>query len=113
MSGQPEVFTKAYKIRGNVVTAAALAALFIVPMAVAIGLGAWAAKAVSEAVGMGIIFAGIFVTAALHFTVGLQRVPMLYNEGLRRDLAAALERRHGRSLDDGASYFVGWSPGSG
>ncbi len=109
---EPEVFTRAFKIKGSIITAGLTFALFVVPFFGGLGIAVLIEKplggtavAVTVLSSIVLAFVGIFVAHQYVFLYG--------NSGLRRDLAAALVRRTGHNPDDGRSSFVGWSPGRG
>ena len=109
---EPEVFTKAFKIRGNIVVGCVTALAFFGPIVLGIG-GAVALKGTLGDGGAAIAGLGGFALAVAGFIVASQKAVLIGNQGLRRDLAAALQRRFGRNPVDGTASFVGWSPGRG
>jgi len=107
---EPEVFTRAFKIKGNLVTAGLTLAMFVVPFFGGM-LGAMAiGKAFGDVPG-GIAIFAVFALTIIMVIVAHQKVFLYGNAGLRRDLAAALQRRTGHNPDDGRAHFVGWAPG--
>jgi len=109
---EPEVFTKAFKIKGNIVSALLQLGAFFGPLGLG-GLAAWAAdRAGAKGLSVGLMLGGLGLAIVLSIVATLFVVGV-FNSGLRRDLAAALARRFGRNPDDGSAYFVGWSPGRG
>lgn len=109
-SPQPEVFTSAFKIRGNILSAGVTLLAAFGPIALgAVGAGV-VGKAYGDAYG-GLLFLLSFALVFVLLHVCHQKAFMFGNARLRRDLAAALERRLGRNPDDGTAYFVGWAPG--
>jgi len=111
MSGtdQPEVFNQAFKLKANLALGClALAALCMLVAIPVLGLALEDRWGVGPTVALA---AGLFVVAMVLLLGGGQRLPMVFDERLRRDLAAALTRRIGRNPDDGQAYFVGWTPG--
>jgi len=108
-SGEPEVFTRAWKLKGNLLLGglalAALCQLIVIPILGQALLNRWG-------VGPTVALAAfLFGDAMLLLLVGGQRLPMALDERLRRGVAAALTRRLGHSPDDGNGYFVGWTGG--
>jgi len=109
---EPEVFTKAFKVKGNIVVAILHLGAFFGPLALG-GLAGWAAeRAGAKGLGVGLMVGGLGLAIVLSIVATLT-VFGVFNSALRRDLAAALARRFGRNPDDGSAYFVGWSPGRG
>lgn len=107
---QPEVFTREFKIKGNIVHTGLSLLLFLGPLfgglAAALVISRkWGAPAGAIALvgALGLTLLGIYI--------GHEKVLLVHNSGLRRDLATALHRRLGRNPDDGRAYFVGWAPG--
>jgi len=109
---QPEVFTRGFKIRGNLVTASLTLFLFAVPFFGGIGAAWLIGRRWGDAAGGTAVLGAVLVTIGVTL-VANQKVFLYGNAALRRDLAAALERRYGRNPDDGRSWFVGWAPGRG
>ena len=110
MYPEPEVFTRAFKVKGNLVTAAGTLALFVVPFLGGLGLAYLIGKRFGDVPGAVAVFAAIVLALVLQ-VVAHQYMFLYGNTGLRRDLAAALERRTGHNPDDGRAAFVGWAPG--
>ncbi|MBM3499369.1 MAG: hypothetical protein FJX74_11945 [Armatimonadetes bacterium] len=107
---QPEVFTRAFKLRGSIISGGLTLALFVVPFFGGLGLAVLIGKRFGDAPGAVAVFAAIGL--ALVGQILANQYLLLYgNAGLRRDLAAALQRRTGHNPDDGRAYFVGWAPG--
>jgi hypothetical protein len=80
-----------------------------------LGVGIGAIVLIQKAFGDGPAVAAMFIMLlgllALQF-VAQQKVILVHNDRLRRELAAALQRRTGQNLDDGQACFVGWAPGA-
>lgn len=109
---QPEVFTRAFKVKGSIVHGVVGLLLFIVPLFGGLGGALLIGRRWGDAAGLMAMVGALLLTAAGIY-LGHQKVLLIYNSGLRRDLAAALARRLGRNPDDGRAYFVGWAPGLG
>jgi hypothetical protein len=114
MYEQPEagVFTRAFKVKGSIITAGLTLGLFIVPFFGGLGAAFLIGRRFGDAAGGIAVVAAIGLTIALHI-LSNQYVFLFGNAGLRRDLAAAIQRRSGHNPDDGRSCFVGWAPGRG
>jgi len=113
MSGkpQPEVFTQGFKIKGSVINGCLTLLLFFVPFIGGLLAAAYIGETWGDAPGIvAVIMAFVLMGVGLY--VGTQKVFLIGNSGLRRDLAAALERRLGTNPDDGTAWFVGWRQGA-
>lgn len=113
MSGkpQPEVFTQGFKIKGSIINGCLTLLLFFVPFIGGLLGAAYIGETWGDVPGIvAVIIAFVLIGVGLY--VGTQKVFLIGNSGLRRDLAAALERRLGTNLDDGTTWFVGWRQGA-
>jgi hypothetical protein len=112
MSGQPrpEVFTKAFKVKGSIVTSGLTLLMFVVPFGGGLLLTWWVGRHYGHAAGW-LTFLGVLALCFATNYLAHQTVFLYGNARVRRDLAAAIERRTGHNPDDGRSWFVGWAPG--
>ncbi len=108
---QPEVFTREFKIKGNIVHGGLGLLLCFGPMFGGIGAAVIIGRRWGDAAGGVAVIAALLLTI-LGIYISNERVFLIFNAGLRRDVAAALHRRLGRNPDDGRAYFVGWAPGT-
>jgi hypothetical protein len=105
---EPEVFTRRYKIRTNLAALWMLVAFFV-PLGIAIGIAAPLEAAGNRGLANTIAIAGAVVGFVAAHTVRIY-TNVVRQARLRRELATSLERRLGRSPDNGSAYFVGWAP---
>jgi hypothetical protein len=107
---QPEVFTKQFKLKGSIVHAGLGLLLILGPLFGGLIAALFITNIYGDTAG-GITALAALLLAGVGIYVSDQRVFLIFNSDLRRDLAAALHRRLGRNPDDGRAYFVGWAPG--
>jgi apolipoprotein N-acyltransferase len=107
---QPEVFTRAFKVKGSIVTGCLTLLLFVIPFGGGLALSWWIGKHYGEAAGA-LTFVGVLALWFATNYLAHQTVFLYGNARMRRDLAAAIERRTGHDPDSGRSWFVGWAPG--
>jgi hypothetical protein len=107
----PEVFTQTFKVKGSIISGCLTLFLFFGPLAGGVVGGALVGEKWGDGPGAIVGLTGL-VLAFAGLIIGNQKVFLIGNSGLRRDLAAALERRLGRNPDDGATWFVGWRRGA-
>lgn len=108
---QPEAFTQTFKIKGSIISGCLTLLLFFGPLAGGVVGGALVGEKWGDGAGAIVGFTGLMLGFA-GLIIANQKVFLIGNSGLRRDLASALERRLGRNPDDGTAWFVGWRRGA-
>ena len=109
---EPDVYTRAYRAKANVVGYAVPFVAFFVPPLLAL-LVAKDAPERDPPAWLLVVLLGLVGLCIAGPVTAMQITLPLLHQSLRRRLALALTARLGRNPDDGRAYFVGYSPGGG